>query len=151
MLINTSLKAGKTVYILRHSYDDLEICENIKELFSKNNRVILLNDDFNAIELELILKQFDFIIASRYHSIIHAYRNSVPALVIGWATKYYELLKSFDQLDYFIDVRKGIYNQELNNKIKLLLMDSEKEKFKIRKMANENKKDIFDIIESVPR
>ena len=92
-LINRLINANKIVYILRHSHEDLEICTKIKNDYLDNNCVQLIPDDLNAFELESILKQFDFVIASRYHSIIHSYKSGVPALVIGWATKYFELLE----------------------------------------------------------
>jgi len=114
-LINKLIGAQKTVYILRHSYEDLGVCKEIKSLFPHNESVKLIPDDLNAIELESIIKQFDLIIASRYHSIIHAYKNGVPAVVIGWATKYFELLDDFGQLDYFFDCRNNIRIDEIED------------------------------------
>jgi len=116
-LINRLIDANKTVYILRHSYEDLEVCEKIYNFSSKAKSIRLIPDDLSAIELENIIKQFDFVIASRYHSIVHSYKNGIPALVIGWATKYFELLENFDQIDYFFDGRDRIDIDEINNKI----------------------------------
>lgn len=107
-LISRLLGANKTVYILRHSYEDLGICEKMKSFFPNLASVKLISDELNAIELEGVIKQFDFVIASRYHSIIHSYRNGVPALVFGWAAKYFQLLRDFDQLDYYFDVRNDM-------------------------------------------
>ncbi|MBA7555618.1 hypothetical protein ES705_48294 [subsurface metagenome] len=130
-LINRLIDAKKTVYIIRHSYEDLEICEKIKNLFPDNKSVRLISEDMNAMELENIIKQFDFVIASRYHSIIHSYKNGIPALVIGWATKYFELLENFDQIDYFFDGRDSIYIDEINNKIDKLIRNYKYEREKI--------------------
>jgi colanic acid/amylovoran biosynthesis protein len=104
LLISELLRSGKNVYVLRHSVEDLSICQKIKSMFNNDENVRVISDDLDAINLENIIKQFDFIIASRYHSIVHAYKNGVPALVIGWAIKYYELMKDFDQLDCFYDL-----------------------------------------------
>ncbi len=146
-LINRLIDAEKTVCILRHSYEDLEICEKIKNCFPETKSVRLIPDDLNAIELENIIKQFDFIIASRYHSIVHSYKNGVPALVIGWATKYFELLKNFDQLDYFFDCRNGMNIDEIDDKINKLVQNYKYEKkkiiYKINSMQKENIFDIF--------
>lgn len=145
-LINRLIDTKKTVYVLRHSYEDLEICERIKNLFPDNKGVRLIPNDLNAIELENIIKHFDFAIASRYHSIVHAYKNGVPALVIGWATKYFELLENFDQVDYFFDGRDSIDINEINNKLDKMIRSYQYEKTKIiNKMNILNKGNIFDI------
>lgn len=145
-LINRLINAKKTIYILRHSYEDLEICEKIKNLFPDNKSVKLIQDDLSAIELENIIRQFNFVIASRYHSIIHSYKNGIPALVIGWATKYFELLENFNQLDYFFDIRKSIDINKINNKLDNLIQNY---KYKKEKIANKMrvliKENIFDI------
>ena len=147
-LINRLIDAEKRVYILRHSYEDLEGCEKIKNCFPDTKSVRLIPDDLNAIELENIIKQFDFIIASRYHSIVHSYKNGVPALVIGWATKYFELLKNFDQLDYFFDGRDSINIDEINNKQDKMIRNYKYEREKIiNKMTDiSNKGNIFDML-----
>ncbi len=145
MLINNLIKNEKSVYLLRHSYEDLQVCQNIKKLYPDNECVKLISDDFSAFELENILKQFDFVIASRFHSIVHSYKYGVPALVIGWATKYFELLKEFDQLDYFFDVRNDINVNEMINKLEKMAHNHEYEKEKIIQILNKaNMKNIFD-------
>jgi len=135
-LVNRLTNAKKIVYILRHSYEDLEVCEKIKSLFLDNKNVKLISDDLNTIELENIIKQFDFVIASRYHSILHAYKNGIPALVIGWATKYFELLKEFNQLDYFFDCRNGIDINEIKSKTDKMMRNYKYEREKIIKKTN---------------
>jgi len=131
VLINQLLDAKKIVYILRHTVEDLEICKNIKQLFPSNENVRLIAKNLTCIELENTLKQFNFVIASRYHSIIHSYKNEVPGLIIGWATKYFELLKSFDQQDYFFDIRKGVNIDIISKKLEKLLRNYENERNKL--------------------
>lgn len=146
LLINRLIGGKKVVYILRHSYEDLEVCEKIKNLFPDNKSVRLTPDDLNTIELENIIKQFDFVIASRYHSIIHSYKNGVPALVIGWAPKYFELVKDFNQLDYFFDCRNEININRIGSKIAKMMQNYKFEREKIvKKMTVVNKENIFAI------
>jgi coenzyme F420-reducing hydrogenase beta subunit/polysaccharide pyruvyl transferase WcaK-like protein len=149
-LINRLIDSEKNVYIVRHSYEDLEICEKIKSFFADHKNVTLISDDLTALELENIVSQFDFVIASRYHSIIHAYKNGVPALVIGWATKYFELLESFGQLGYFFDVRKGIDAKKMSNKLNKMILNYEDERKKIaNKTAHiQSKENIFNLFDT---
>ena len=144
-LIKRLLDANKTVYILNHA-NDLQLCETIKSFFLDNTSVHLIPDDLNCIELESVIRQFDFIIASRYHSIIHAYKNGVPAIVIGWATKYLELLKNFGQLDYCFDVREEIDKDEIDSQLNRLINNWGYEKERITSKANSLiRENIFDI------
>jgi len=106
--IEELLDAGKTVYVFRHSIEDLDHCQEIKNRFSETEAVQLFEEDFNAPELEHIIEQCDFLIASRYHSIVHAYKHVVPVIAIGWAVKYRELLSKFRQSDYFFEGREQI-------------------------------------------
>lgn len=130
-LIQRLININKKVYILRYSYEDLEVCKKIKNLFPYDKRVRLISDDLNVIELENIIKQSDFVIASRYHSIIHAYKNGIPALIIGWATKYFELSKNFDQTNYFFDCRKKMSIKNIERKLDNMLKNYKYEKIKI--------------------
>lgn len=150
LLITQLLSTRKTVYILRHSHEDLKVCEQIQNLFPDNANVRLLNDDFNAIELEGIIKQFDFIIASRYHSIIHAYRHGVPALVIGWATKYHELLGIFGQRDYCFDIRDTFSIDTISAALTTLSQAHRYEKEKLLTLISSlNKENAFNRFNSI--
>lgn len=145
-LINRLIDADKTIYILRHADDDVQLCETIKGAFPNNASVRLIREDLNCIELESIIRQFDFIIASRYHSIIHSYRNGVPALVIGWATKYREISEEFDELEYCFDVRNWMNMDGIDINLGKMIecWRSEKKKI-IDRMDSLRKENVFDI------
>lgn len=107
-LVEALLDEEKIVYVFRHATEDLGLCREIKALFPDEERVVLLEEDFSAVELERIISRLQLLVGSRYHSVIHAYRNQVPALVIGWAVKYRELVEAFDQTQYFFDGREAL-------------------------------------------
>ena len=97
---------GKMVYILSHSSTDAQLCKDLKMKFAKDESVVLLEKDFSCLEFNELVKKFDYVVASRFHSIVHAYKNGVPCIALGWATKYNDLLKLFGQEKYVFDVRK---------------------------------------------
>ena len=66
--------------------------------------MFLYRNEFESGEYSLMVRQFDFIIASRFHSIVHAYKEGVPAIIFGWATKYQELAGHFDQSKFVFDI-----------------------------------------------
>ncbi len=100
------LAAGNTLYILGHSAMDLTLCRELKGLYPRQERVILLEQEFSCVEFDALVKGFRYLLASRFHSVVHAYKNGVPCVVLGWAVKYRELLEQFGQEAYLFDVRR---------------------------------------------
>ena len=144
--IETALEHGKKVYILRHSHNDKEACQNIKDMFTEKD-VILLDRDISSLEFDILVGKLDFIIGSRFHSIVHSYKNHVPCIAIGWATKYHELLKLFGQYDYMFDVRESLDKDELNAAVVQLLSRHSSESHVIAEKLVEvqNSTDLFKV------
>lgn len=126
-IIDLLLEKGKKVYLIRHSYEDINICRNIKDYYSNVDDVILIEDDMNCIQMNELIKKFDFLIASRYHSIIHAYNNGIPTFVFGWAVKYKEIMEYFSQDKYLFDVRNEYNDDDIISKLDHLLTNYEEE------------------------
>lgn len=124
-IINGLLALDKNVYILRHSSEDFSVCSELKKIFRKNEKVKLISDDLNCIELEKIISKFDFLVASRYHSIIHAYKKNIPVISIGWAIKYKELLHFFSQEKYLFDFNKDLGESKILDLIQDLSVNRE--------------------------
>ena len=72
-------------------------------MFASSENVYFIEDDMNCLEYGEFVKQFDFIIASRFHAIVHAYTENVPAIILGWAVKYHELAKNLNQEKFVFD------------------------------------------------
>ena len=132
LIIQTLLKSKKKVYILYNSYEDLTYCKSLKKRFQDNTDVEVISEELNSIELENVTKQFEFVITSRYHSVIQAYKNGVPAVVIGWAPKYFDLLTQFEQIQYYFDIRENPSLEEVVQKVSQLLINFKEETDKIQ-------------------
>jgi colanic acid/amylovoran biosynthesis protein len=83
--------SGRLVVLLTHSTEDLALCTKIERAVGDAVQVWTTSGDLDAVELEGLIGQMDFMVASRYHSLVHAYRRRVPSVIVGWADKYYEL------------------------------------------------------------
>ena len=134
--------------MFRHSAEDLTIIEEIGRLYDTSEHVHMLKDNFSCIEFELLTKKFDFIICSRFHGVVHAYRHYVPVLVLGWAVKYVELADLVEQSQYVFDItdEKCAPNDVMTALDKLIsdaLVDSETIK---KNMKNVQKDNCFDEI-----
>ena len=145
--IHALLSQGKTVYLLSHSTVDSVLCSKLKEPFLTNENVILLAQDFSCLEFNALVKKFDYLIASRFHSIVHAFKNGVPCIALGWATKYHDLLKLFDQEQYILDVRDKIGEEQIAAAIALMDAHYPDEAGKIQKgLAAVQKQNVFDVL-----
>ncbi|MFX0075866.1 MAG: Coenzyme F420 hydrogenase/dehydrogenase, beta subunit C-terminal domain [Candidatus Hermodarchaeota archaeon] len=131
-IIQTLLNSGKKVYILYNSYEDLTYCRSLKKKFLDVNNVKLISEELNSIELEIVTRKFNFLITSRYHSVIQAYKNGIPTIVIGWAAKYLDLLTQFEQIQYCFDIRKKPSLDEVIQKVDELILNYKKESGKIQ-------------------
>lgn len=107
-VITTALKLDLNVYILYHSTQDIDLCKDLKNAFADDKRVILLDHDHSCIEFNELVKQFRFVVASRFHAIVHALKNGIPCIALGWASKYLEVMKLFSQEQYVFDLRNPL-------------------------------------------
>lgn len=127
-IINIFKKKGYKTVILRHSKEDLIICEKIKNMFIDDDSVGLITDDLNKFELEKVIKNCEFVVTSRYHGLVHAYRNNVPAFVLGWADKYEELMNIFNQNRYHFSLYDGMNLDMVKEAINVFINEKQKNK-----------------------
>jgi len=127
------IKEEYKVYIIRHAADDEQLCQQLYAPFDDDPQVYNLNHDYNAIQLQNIISQCAFTIASRYHSVVHSYRSGVPAIIIGWATKYKELAQFFNQEQYQYDCRGKMDRAKIQSALAMMSNSCEQEKVNIEK------------------
>lgn len=106
--IRCALERGVYVYLTYHSTQDRNLCTQLKESFAEDERVVLLDQDHSCMEFNELVKKFRFVVASRFHSIVHALKNGIPCVALGWATKYENLMGLFGQEGYVFDLRKPL-------------------------------------------
>ncbi|MFI3201324.1 MAG: polysaccharide pyruvyl transferase family protein [Eubacteriales bacterium] len=147
IIIKTLLSLGKNVFVMHHSNEDSDICNEIKILFLDDQRVKVINESFSSIEFETFVEKFDYLVASRYHAIIHSFKSGTPCIALGWASKYSALHKLFHQEDSVIDVREGIDNGRIVD-ILINMDDNYKKKASMLKMyiGEMQESNIFDSI-----
>lgn len=147
-VISDLLQRHGKVYLLSHSNMDLKICQEVKKFFSGDERVVLLEQDFSCVEYNQLVQKFEFIVASRFHAIVHAFKNCVPAVAIGWATKYHDLMKQFQQEAYIVDVRQNVTMERVHAMILKLESQLPIERDQIRKSLEPlQRENIFDILQ----
>ena len=145
-IIEALLLHNKSVYILVHSSEDKKICQKIKAAYQSNDNVISLEDELNCFEMEDILAKFEFIVASRYHSIIHTYKSGIPVIALGWATKYKELLGEFNQARFCFDIRQDFNPDDVIESVNRMLQSHKEEHETIDNVRKKYSNNAFELI-----
>lgn len=145
-LIALLRKESKNVYLFRHASEDLAICRELKAMFAEDENVVLLTEDFSGLEYSELIKQFEFAVCSRYHGVVHAYRNGIPCIVVGWAAKYRELAEITAQESYCYLMDSLLQNTEkLTESVSYLSHNYAKESETIKERIQEiQKTSVFD-------
>jgi len=52
-----------------------------------------MSDNYSADTIKSVISHLDLLVGSRFHSIVFALAAHVPAVVLGWAHKYVELMR----------------------------------------------------------
>lgn len=145
--ISHALKQGKKVYLLHHASSDAEICRELKRRFEDNGNVVLLEQEFSCLEFNELVKRFDYLVASRFHSVVHAFKNGIPCITLGWAKKYEVLLDRFGQGEYLFDVRCDVHTEHLLGAMDRMDQNRERESEKIlARLADVQKTNVFDVL-----
>lgn len=148
-IISFLLQAGKVVYIFRHSREDFPICKLIAEQFPETSNVELLDNEFSCLEYDEFVKNFDFVVCSRFHGVVHAYRNYIPCILLGWAVKYKELAENVGQGKYAFDITADNFDtNDVIMALEDLINNREAESAIIKNRVSEiQKHNCFDLIE----
>ena len=73
-------------HVRQKGNNDLIPSKQIVEEFN-NERIILVKEDYNCMQLKYIISRCRLFIGCRTHSTIAAYSSSVPTLVVGYSVK----------------------------------------------------------------
>jgi len=105
-MLDKLIDKGEKVYILTTSTADTKLVKDVLGKTKNRDKVGLISGEYSSPELIDIIGRFKYVVASRYHSIVFAYRSGVPAILLGWASKYTDLAAHFQQQDYVFDIRE---------------------------------------------
>ncbi len=114
-ILDRLIDNGESVYVLNTSTADADLVKEVVGRAKSPEAVSLISGEYSSPQLIDIIGRFKYVVASRYHSIVFAYRSGVPAVILGWSSKYKDLAEHFAQKDYMFDIREpnaeGIFEQ----------------------------------------
>jgi colanic acid/amylovoran biosynthesis protein len=105
-------KLGATVILISNEIhpdpkvsDDQDLCELLCKQINCP-QCIYQRQYYSAEMIRNITGRLDFLIGSRFHTLVFALSQGVPVMALGWAHKYGELLKGFGLENYSIGHEK---------------------------------------------
>ena len=148
-IMDQYLASGYRFYLVGHAREDLSICKIIKNKYADHSAVILIDQVLTSYNYQKFISAVDFVIASRYHSLIHAYKAFIPAIILGWSEKYEAIAKALGQERYLADLKNVA---DTLSKIDFLIANRSDEVVKIRSGVEEiQKHDCYAFIEESPK
>lgn len=117
LIKNTDYYIALIPHVIQPGNNDLEISRKLANEIG-SDRILLLDKDYNCMQLKDIISKCDMFIGCRTHSTIAAYSTCVPALVVGYSTKAKGIAKDIfgDYSDLIVDVRDFESDNDLLNK-----------------------------------
>lgn len=84
---NTDMSIALIPHVVWEHNDDREPLNKLYEKFKESNRVVMIKEDYNAMQLKSIISKCRMFIGARTHATIAAYSTCVPTLVVGYSVK----------------------------------------------------------------
>lgn len=130
---NYLLKKKVPVFFLIHETYDLEIAKLVNSNLTKKLEIV---EEVNPFYLKGIIGECSFIIGARYHALVSALSQGVPALGTGWSHKYKWLYSDYEMSEFLVDMDEDIRRHEF---LLDVLIDVNQRKA-IKKVLTENSK-----------
>lgn len=93
--------------------NDLPLMATLRKEFEARNmpgsEVIWVEEMLSATQLQYVIRQIDYLVASRFHAMILALSAGKPCCVLGWSHKYCESLQMFHREEDRINYRDMHY------------------------------------------
>ena len=87
---------------LDRARDDRYLIELVGRLCDGRAPVYPMVGDYSAAEIKSVIGHVELLVSSRYHATIAALSQRIPAVVVGWAHKYDELMRDAGLSEYVL-------------------------------------------------
>lgn len=117
---------GYTIILIAHEIndknrvDDRYVNNVIVDHCKNKNNLLNIQGDLRANEIKSLLKCCDFTLCSRFHGMVSSLKVGVVPIVIGWADKYFEIMRLFNLEDLVVDYSQSSV-KDIENKISYVM------------------------------
>lgn len=114
-------KGAKPFILIHEGENDIRLG---KEIVKKSALSINIVHNCNSLDIKGIIGASDGVISSRYHGLVSALSQGVPALATGWSHKYETLFDDYGFPDGMVSLNAD--PKEIQYKIDMLISDTSK-------------------------
>ena len=87
ILKNTDMKIALIPHVYKKDFGDAKLCQELAEALGNNERIMVMDAEYNCCQLKYIISKCRVLIAERTHASIAGYSQLVPTFVIGYSIK----------------------------------------------------------------
>lgn len=98
------------VTVVNHNDDDRVCSQKVFSLMKRKDDAIVLNDNYNYKSIKSIYNGLDYLIGTRFHSVIFSLTSKVPSIAIQYEHKTRGIMRELDLEDWVIDIDKTDFN-----------------------------------------
>lgn len=143
--INSLHKINKHPFFIIHAgKDDEQLAKSVQKNIKKQIPIIVEN---NPLNIKGIIGTCDFVFSSRYHGLINALSQGIPAIGTSWSHKYKELFNYYKHSDLLVDI--NIKKNEVSNLVKMISVNIDKIKKEILSASKAHMKEVDNMWEEV--
>lgn len=118
---------------------DISAIKEITSMLNENTFDIISNDDFDARDLKAIYSEMDFVIGTRFHSVIFAMSENIPSIAITYGgNKGQGIMKDLGLQNYAIKMSE-FNSKEVISKIQELTINE----LRVREILKNEKENIL--------
>ncbi len=83
------------IALSQDSQDDRYLCNLIAISIANPERCFMTIESLTAEATKALIGRFDYLIGSRFHSLVFAFSQGIPGMAVSWSHKYRELFSLF--------------------------------------------------------
>ncbi len=121
--------------------DDRYICSLLASMVGRPDRCFCVTEGLSSEQTKGLIGTFEFLVASRFHSLVFALSQAVPVLAVSWSHKYRELLSPFG-LGEYVQEHDGIDSKALAELFDRAWDDRQKNSELIAAKSDEFRRDV---------
>lgn len=130
----------KVTFLIHEGKKDYELALKIIEKSGVKDLQVICTDD--PLEIKYVISKCHLVVSSRFHGLVSALSQGVPAVATGWSHKYKELMKDYGVEDLMakdfgsiISIAEYVIDERVySEKVSLLVKSSEDQKQKVLRM-----------------
>jgi len=148
-----NFQGGKKIMIITHNFtsngssSDSQVVAMLKSRLSDLEYLDSIEHRMSAIAIKAVIGQSSCVLTSRYHALVGALSQSIPAVALGWSHKYEEVLRIYGLQDASLPTELWVEDADsILRKINEVLS-----KKVVQKLEAKNKENIKLVDESIER